>query len=87
MRFSVKVRGMELHFMKGKGGRSDLQVAVSGWENKVMGTQSDKIFWKLEPEKRLLCLVRTDCLKFNFLIVNKFKFKLVQTFEFGFALC
>ena len=35
---------MELHFMKGKGSRSDLQVAVSGWENKVMGTQSDKIF-------------------------------------------
>ena len=28
--------------MKGKGSRYDLQVAVSGWENKVMGTESDK---------------------------------------------
>ena len=28
---------MKLHFMKGEGSRSDLQVAVSGWENKVMG--------------------------------------------------
>ena len=28
--------------MKGKRSRSDLQVAVSGWENKVMGTESDK---------------------------------------------
>ena len=28
--------------MKGKGSRSDLQVAVSGWENKVMGTEIDK---------------------------------------------
>ena len=36
---------MGLHFMKGKGSsKSDLHVAVSGWENKVMGTQSDKIF-------------------------------------------
>jgi len=29
--------------MKGKGSRSDLQVAVSGWENKVMGIKSEKI--------------------------------------------
>ena len=28
--------------MKGKGSKSDLQVAVSGWENKVMGTESVK---------------------------------------------
>ena len=33
---------MKLHFTKGKGNRSDLQVALSGWENKVMGTESDK---------------------------------------------
>ena len=32
---------MKLHFMKGKGSKSDLQVAVSGWENKVMDTESD----------------------------------------------
>ena len=30
---------MKLHFMKGEGSRSDLQVAVSEWENKVMGTK------------------------------------------------
>ena len=28
--------------MKGKGSSSDLQMAVSGWENRVMGTESDK---------------------------------------------
>ena len=28
--------------MKGKRSRSDLQVAVSGWENKLMGAESDK---------------------------------------------
>ena len=33
---------MKLHFMKGEGSRFDLQVAVSGWENKVMGTESVK---------------------------------------------
>ena len=29
--------------MKGKGSRSDLQMAVSRWENKVMGTEIDKV--------------------------------------------
>ena len=33
---------MGLRFMKGRGSKSDLQVAISGWENKVMGTDSDK---------------------------------------------
>ena len=33
---------MKVHFMKGKGSKSDLQAAVSGWENKVMGTESVK---------------------------------------------
>ena len=33
---------MKLHFMKGKRSRSDLQVAVPGWENKVIGTESGK---------------------------------------------
>ena len=28
--------------MKRKGSRSDLQMVVSGWENKVMDTESDK---------------------------------------------
>ena len=47
---------MKLHFMKGKGTRSDLQVAVSGWENKVMGTESDKVLWKVNPKGRVLCI-------------------------------
>ena len=42
---------MKLHFMKGEGNRSDLQVAVSGWENKVLGTESDKICRKQTPRK------------------------------------
>ena len=42
---------MKLHFLKGNGSRSDLQVAVSGWENKVMGTESDKkVSWKVDPK-------------------------------------
>jgi len=47
---------MKLHFMKGKGNWSDLQVAVSGWENKVMCTESGKnILWKVDPKGRVLC--------------------------------
>ena len=59
---------MKLRFMKGKGSRSDLQVAVSGWENKVMGTESDKkVLWKVDPKGRVLCintsfLVMLNCL-------------------------
>ena len=44
---------MELHFMKGKGSTSDLQAAISGWENKVMGTEIDKNVcgkWTLRKE-------------------------------------
>ena len=48
---------MKSHFLKGKGSRSDLQVAVSGWENKVMGTESDKkVLWKVDPKRRVLCI-------------------------------
>ena len=48
---------MKLHFMKGKGNRSDLQMAVSGEENKVMGTESDKnILWKVDAKGRVLCI-------------------------------
>ena len=47
---------MTLHFVKGKGSRSDLQVAVSGWENKVMGIESDKVLWKVDPMGRILCI-------------------------------
>ena len=43
--------------MKGKGSRYDLQVAVSGWENKVMGTESDKkVLWKVDSKGRVLCI-------------------------------
>ena len=48
---------MELLFMKGKGSRSDLQVAVSGWENKVMGTEHDeKLLWEVDLKGRVLCI-------------------------------
>ena len=48
---------MKLHFMKEKGSRSDLQVAVSGWENKVMGTErGKKVLWKMDPKRRVLCI-------------------------------
>ena len=43
--------------MKEKGSRSDLQLAVSGWGNKVMGTESDKkVLWKVDPKRRVLCI-------------------------------
>ena len=42
--------------MKRKGNRSDLQVAVSAWENKVMGTESDKVLWKVDAKGRVLCI-------------------------------
>ena len=44
---------MELYFMKGKGSKPDLQVAVSEWENKVTDTESDKKVcgeWTLRKE-------------------------------------
>ena len=44
---------MELHFIKGKESKSDLQVALSEWENKVMHTESDKKVcgkWTLRKE-------------------------------------
>ena len=45
---------MKLHFMKGKGSRSDLRVAVSEWENEVMGAESDKMLWKVDSKARVL---------------------------------
>ena len=43
---------MKLHFMKGKRSSSDLQVAVLGWENKGMGTETDKeVFGKWTQRK------------------------------------
>ena len=54
---------MKLHFMKGNGSRSDLQVAVSGWENKVMGKESDKkVSWKENPKGRVL-FIKTSFLE------------------------
>ena len=38
---------------RGKGSRSDSQVFVSEWENKVMDIKSDKrCLWNVDPEKR-----------------------------------
>ena len=53
--------------MKGEGSGSDLQVAVSGWENKVMGTECDeKVLWKVDAKGRVLCInitTRPDIIK------------------------
>ena len=40
---------MELHFIKRKGNRSDLELAVPGWKNKVMDTESDERFVESGP--------------------------------------
>ena len=38
--------------MKRKGSRSDLQMAVSGWENRVMSTESDKkVLWIVDHKR------------------------------------
>ena len=42
--------------MKGEGSGSDLQVAVSGWENKVMGTERDEVLWEVDLKGRVLCI-------------------------------
>ena len=52
--FSKEGMRNEIHFINGNISRSDLQVAVSGWVRKVMGTDSDKkILWKVDPKGRV----------------------------------
>ena len=41
--------------MKGKGSRPDLQVAISGWENKVLGTESGKNFCGTWTRRKVFC--------------------------------
>ena len=49
----------EIAFSEGKRRRSFLQVAVSGWESKGMGTEWDKeVVGKVDPQKRVLCLAQ-----------------------------
>ena len=62
---------MKLHFMKRKGSKSDLQVVVSGCENKVTGTESDKKFSGKWALRKVLCMVRT---KFT-INLSKFAFQ------------
>ena len=40
---------MEMHFVKGKGSMSDLQVSFSEWENKIMNKENDTDFVGSEP--------------------------------------
>ena len=40
---------MKLHFVKGKGSRSDLQVSISEWENKITNTESITRFVESGP--------------------------------------
>ena len=50
----------ELKWTEGKRkyNRPDLEVSVSEWENKVINIKSDKKDqWKVDPEKRVLCMV------------------------------
>ena len=45
------------YIKKKKGSKSDLQVAVSGWENKVMDTEcGEKVLKKMGPKGRILCI-------------------------------
>ena len=55
---------MKLHFMKGKGGRSALQVAVSGWENKwaqkVIRRFYGKNIYNLSENRGMVCGLSTE---------------------------
>ena len=42
--------------MKKKGSKSDLQLAVPGWENKWVQKVIKKVLWKLDPKRRVLCI-------------------------------
>ena len=54
-----KLWGMELHFVKGKGSRSDRQVSISEWENKVLWYKNEKKgLWKMDSEKRVSYMVQ-----------------------------
>lgn len=44
--------------MKGKGSRSNVQVTVPGWENKVTGTESNQVCGKWTLRK-VLQMVKT----------------------------
>ena len=46
---------MELHFVKGKGSRSDLQVSFSEQENNIMNKESDKDFVESGPWENEFC--------------------------------
>lgn len=51
---------MKLHFIKEQISRSDLELAVSEWKNKVIDTESDKkALWNVDSAQRVLCMVRT----------------------------
>ena len=57
--FSKEVMRNEITLYERKGSKSDLPMAVSGWENKVMGTESDKeVSWKVDPKERALCIIQ-----------------------------
>ena len=42
---------MKLHFMKAKGSRSDLKVAISGWENKWAQKVIRRFYGKWTPKE------------------------------------
>ena len=76
-----KVWGTELHF-KGKGNKSDLQVAVYEWTNKIRDTESDKKFCGKWTPRKVFCIwykfswdieqpLVTDC-KFLYLLSDLF---------------
>ena len=44
-----KIWGMELNVVKGEESRSDLQVSISEWENKMMNIEKQNIFVESGP--------------------------------------
>ena len=57
--FSKEVMRNEITFYERKGSKSELQMAASGWENKVTGSGSDKeVSWKVDPKKQVLFIIQ-----------------------------
>ena len=58
-----------MHFVNGKGSRSDLQVSFSEWESNIMNKESDKDFVESGPWENEFCV---------WSVLNKIKINLTE---------
>ena len=66
--FSVKkVWGMELHFIKGEGSESVLELIIFGWKirDRLIWYRNVEVLWEVDPEKRVLHGCDWQSLEYN----------------------